>query len=78
MTHTQKVYRYMKKHGTITDMEARQLLGVGRLSARIFELKALGVNITTDRVKVMNRDGGFSYIGSYRLERSKDEETGFD
>lgn len=78
MTQREKVHIYMKKHGTITDMEARQLLGVGRLSARIFELKALGVNITTDRVKVMNRDGGFSYIGSYRLERSKDEETGSD
>lgn len=46
---------YMRKHGSITSREAFQALGITRLSARIFELKELGLNVQAERETSYNR-----------------------
>ena len=57
---------FIKEHGSITQMEA-VYLGCYRLSARIFELRQMGVDIISDIVKVQTRDGGFAWVARYRI-----------
>lgn len=51
----QRVYDFMREHGSITTQQANKELGETRLSARIFELKEKGVNIQDEWVRVKNR-----------------------
>lgn len=51
----QRVYDFIKEHGSITTQQANKELGETRLSARIFELKEKGVNIQDEWVRVKNR-----------------------
>lgn len=54
-TQTVRVLDYMRKHGSITTLDAVRDLGVLRLASRIIELKKAGYAISRDRVKVKNR-----------------------
>lgn len=54
-TTQQRVYDFIKEHGSITTQQANKELGETRLSARIFELKEKGVNIQDEWVRVKNR-----------------------
>ena len=49
--------KHFKEHKSITSMEAFQLFGITRLSARIFELRANGYNIETCMVENITRFG---------------------
>ena len=51
-----RVYEYMKEHNGITTMQAYGDLRVTRLSARIYDLKQLGVKIEKEHI-VKKRDG---------------------
>lgn len=54
-TTQQRVFNYIMDFGSITTLEACVDLGETRLSARIFELKSKGVNISSDWIEVTNR-----------------------
>jgi hypothetical protein len=54
-TKQQRVFDYMKDFGSITTLEACNDLGETRLSARIFELKDRGFDISYEWVEVLNR-----------------------
>ena len=51
----QRVFDYMKDFGSITTLEAYNDLGETRLSARIFELKDKGFDISFEWVEILNR-----------------------
>lgn len=51
----QRVFDYMKEFGSITTLEAYNDLGETRLSARIFELKDRGFDISYKWIEVLNR-----------------------
>nr|WP_298680833.1 helix-turn-helix domain-containing protein [uncultured Treponema sp.] len=51
----QRVFDYMKDFGSITTLEACNDLGETRLSARIFELKDKGFDISFEWVEILNR-----------------------
>lgn len=57
MSQCEKIVRYMKDFGSITTMQAFDDLDITRLSARIYDLKALGYKIKTETVKRRNRYG---------------------
>lgn len=61
----QRIYDYIKKHGSITTMDAIMDIGETRLSARIFELKESGVNIQDEWIDVKNRWGERRRVKSY-------------
>lgn len=61
----ERIYNYIKKHGSITTLDAIMDLGETRLSARIFELKESGVNIQDEWIKVKNRWGEDRRVKSY-------------
>lgn len=66
---TQKrVYDFILENGGITTLQANKELGETRLSARIFELKEKGVNITSEWLKVTNRYGEPRRVKKYFIE----------
>lgn len=52
-----RLLEHFEKNHTITSMEAFKLFGITRLSARIFELRALGYVIDTITIEDVNRYG---------------------
>lgn len=48
---------YLTRHGSVTPLQAQQELGIGRLSARVLDLKREGFGIETALVEVPTRHG---------------------
>lgn len=65
----QGIYDYMKSHGGITQAEAFLELGVGRLGARIFEMRERGIPIDAQMVQVIKKDGSEAYVAKYSLAK---------
>ena len=54
-TTQQRVFDYLVEFGSITTLQAYVDLGETRLSARIWELRDKGVNISSEMIAVKNR-----------------------
>ena len=52
-----RILEYLKKNKSITSMEAFEMFGITRLSARIFELRDLGYIIDTIMTEGVNKYG---------------------
>ena len=61
-----KLRDHLKRGKTITQLEALQKYGIGRLSARILDLKEEGMAIESKRVKKKTANGE-SYVACYKL-----------
>ena len=59
------IARHLEQHGSITSMEAFEQYKITRLSGRIFDLRAKGMDIVTDMVY---GKGGTKYA-VYRVTR---------
>jgi len=70
-----RIINYMKLHGGITSMDAFKDLGETRLSARIFELRKLGYDISTIEIESINRYGEAVRYGKYVLKGEPNERT---
>ena len=57
MSQATDILDYIDQHGSITDNEARDLFACNRLSGRIYDLRALGIDIRTEIVQGKNRFG---------------------
>lgn len=66
-THTSRLLDYLRKHSTITSLEAIRDLGNTRLSASIFNLKEEGYYFETKTVEVPNRFGSTTKVSEYKL-----------
>lgn len=55
MTRCERILRHLQDYGSITQAEAVTEYGCYRLGARIFDLKAQGVPIRSERVTGKNR-----------------------
>lgn len=58
-----RILEYLKDGNGITPMDALDLFGCFRLGARIADIKKMGYDIVTERVKV---EGG-KYVARYHL-----------
>ena len=67
-TQTGDVLAHLIKYGKITTYEANKKYGCTRLSARIFDYRAKGYEIETERAVVKNRYGNPAPIAVYRLK----------
>lgn len=67
MTQKQMVLDYMRQHDGITAWEAFSRLGVGRLSARIRDLRDDGYKIISCRCQGVNRHGKKVCYDRYRV-----------
>lgn len=61
-----QIVRYMRKHGSITQLEALQF-GCLRLAAQIANLRKAGFDILAERVKVEKADGTNVSVARYSL-----------
>lgn len=73
MTQEQKVLIHLKELGTITSWDAILEYGITRLSAKIYNLRKLGYNISIDYKTTLNRFGEKVTFGEYKLEDSYDK-----
>lgn len=64
---------YLKKNGHITATQAVYDLGITRLSARIYDLRAEGYDISLTIKTGTNRFGKPVHYGEYRLEAAPDD-----
>lgn len=65
---TALIAEHLEKYGSISSIEAIQLFGCTRLSARIKDLRTEGWTIKTETASSKNRYGHNSNFGVYRLE----------
>ena len=72
MTQTQNnmILEHLKEHGTINPLQALELYGSFRLSARILDLRKDGHNIETTRKTVKKKT-----FAEYKLHNSEANET---
>lgn len=68
-TQAMRVLDYMRKHGSITQIEALTELGVMRLASRISDLRKDGAEIKSEMVKVRNRYGETCRVKRYFIGR---------
>lgn len=66
-TQAEKIIKYMRYFGSITQRDAINDLGCMRLASRISELKSAGYRINRSMVKVKNRWGETCLIAQYSL-----------
>ena len=66
-TQTDRILAYLKRHGSISDAEARDEIGCTRLAARVLDLRKAQWNIETERRKGVNRYGEVVHFGVYTL-----------
>lgn len=64
-TQCDRIVRYMTIHGSITNLEALNELGVLNGKGRICDLRKCGYSITTTMIPVKNRWGETSHIARY-------------
>lgn len=62
MTQKQRIFEHLKRHGSITAIEALNLYGVFRLAARVEELRAQGHGIETKMVSKANKKAYARYV----------------
>ena len=67
MTQTERVLKYMRDFGSITQLEARQDISCMRLGARIFDRKREGYAIKKEMETSKNRYGEDTSYARYRL-----------
>lgn len=65
-TQVKKIIRFMKKHGSITTMQAFGI-GVTRLASRIFDIRRMGIEIESEMVSVKNREGETCRVARYKI-----------
>lgn len=66
-TQASKVINYLKKHGSITSLDAIREIGCTRLAAQIFNLKQKGYKIKSE-MKTVNTRNGKTRVAVYSLE----------
>lgn len=66
MTQKEQVLDYMRTHGSISTIQAFHI-GITRLSARIWDLKADGVPIISNTIYYRTDDGKRKHYDEYRL-----------
>ena len=70
MTQCEKVLDYMTKAGSITQFEAMQYFGCARLASRINDLRHMGHDIVTTKVRSENRYGEIVYYARYTINKA--------
>lgn len=66
-TQNDRILEYIKRFGSITQLEALQDLGVMRLASRISDLRSLGYPIISETEVVKNRYGEKCHVKRYRI-----------
>ena len=75
LTQNSEVLAHLIKHGSITSIEAIQKYGCTRLAALIFNYRAMGYDIETERMTTKNRYGNAVTVAVYRLKNTPENKA---
>ena len=64
-----RLAKYLRDGGKVNPLTAWEKLGIYRLSARIFDIKKLGLDVKGDLVEVLNRFGETTRVKEYWIEK---------
>ena len=64
-----RLAKYLRDGGKVNPLMAWQNLGICRLSARIFDIKELGLNVQSRFIEVLNRFGETTKVKEYWIEK---------
>lgn len=67
-TQTDLIEQHLKEKGSITTWEAYEIFGITRLSDKIYQLRKMGYNISSNNTTKVNRYGHKVTFSTYRLE----------
>lgn len=70
-TQNQRIIDYLDSHGSITQLEALNELGIMRLASRISDLKRRGYHIDSKMDTVTNRYGEKCRVKRYSLRKER-------
>lgn len=70
-TQAERILKYMRYFGAITQRDAINDLGCMRLASRISELREAGYKINRRMIKVRNRFGETCTVAEYSLEEKE-------
>lgn len=65
-TQVKRIIRFMQKHGSITTMQAFEMC-ITRLASRIFDIRRMGIEVTSETVTGKNRWGETVHFARYTL-----------
>lgn len=57
MTQAQRIKDYIRQFGSITPLDAFRDLGITKLATRISEMRAAGIDVSSEWMEVENRFG---------------------
>ena len=66
MTQVQRLHEHLL-NGPINPLQSWKILGIYRLSARVFELKVTGVDVKKRNIKIKNKFGDDLTVAEYYL-----------
>lgn len=75
MTQNEEVLDYLKRHKTITQLDAFRELGIMRLASRISDLRKEGEPISKRMIEVRARNGRKAYVAEYSMSEVTDEDS---
>ena len=67
MSQTQEILDYIRDNGSITTKQATEEIGCYRLPARIYEIRAFGIEVQKEMVEVLNRKGETCRVARYSI-----------
>jgi hypothetical protein len=73
MSQCERILKYMETFGSITTMEAFNVLGVTRLSGRIHDLRQRGYDIESETIESENRYGDKVRYYKYFLKKDNND-----
>lgn len=73
MNQVKAVLAHLKSGQSITSMQAYELYRITRLSAKIFDIKAMGYNVQFIRHKTINSFGNRSWYKEYYLVEEEEK-----
>ena len=71
MTQNEAVLQYMREHPQGISSKDAWLMGIGRLAARISDLRDKGYTISSEPVRYRNKEGKSIAYAVYKLEEKK-------
>lgn len=71
MTQNEAVLQYLREHPQGISSKDAWLMGIGRLAARISDLRDRGYSISSKLERYKNKDGKSVAYSVYRLEEKK-------
>lgn len=72
MTQNEELHEYLKKHESITQLEALRNLGIMRLASRISDLRKMGIPINKEMISVIAKNGRIASVAKYSLIKEEE------